>query len=246
MSERHIVLEGGYNVRDLGGYPTQDGRVTRWKVLLRSGNLDKISPTAQQILVDYGVKTIVDLRDDWEVERYPNVFAQATAVTYRHLPLIGNTLADRDAQRKEEGSGIEMHLFYARYIAECQPRIGAIISAIADSEGCALFHCYAGKDRTGIIAALILSAMGVSADVIAEDYGLSETHISHLLERRRAQAAATNLDVTRFERIYAAKPHTMLTLLTSIAEQYGDARSYLAQCGVSRSQLDRLQARFVG
>lgn len=245
MQERHLILEGGFNVRDLGGYPTEDGHQTRWKTLIRSGNLDKLSPAGQQTLIDYGVKTIIDLRDGWEVERYPNVFAQAASVTYRHLPLIGYTMADREAQKKLEGPDIEMHQFYTQYIAECQSRIGAIISAIADSDGCTVFHCYAGKDRTGIVAALILSVVGVSEDIIAEDYHISETNVTHLLERRRALALARGLDTARLDHIYAAKPQTILTLLRGITEQYGDVRHYLELCGVSQGQLERLRERFV-
>gem|GEM_PF-4286360 len=99
------------------------------------------------------MKTIIDLRDKWEVEKHPNVFSQATSLTYRHLPLIGNAFADR---RVNESPHTEMHEIYAQYVTHCQPQIGAILGAIAESDGCTLFHWHAGKDRTGIIAALVL------------------------------------------------------------------------------------------
>lgn len=246
MPERHLILEGGFNVRDLGDYPTQDGRVTQWKTLIRAGNLDKISPAAQQQLVDYGLKTIIDLRDEWEVESYPNPFIQSDHVSYVNLPLIGNALADSDAWKSEKGSYTEVHELYARYLTHCQPQIGAIIEALADSENCTLFHCHAGKDRTGIIAALVLGAVGVSNVVVAQDYALSEDQIMHLREEWREYAMEHGQDMARFERLHAAKPHTILTMLSALKEHYGDVAGYLASCGVSQSQIERLQVRFVG
>jgi protein-tyrosine phosphatase len=246
MSERHLVLEGGYNVRDLGGYQTADGRLTRWKVLLRSGNLDKLSPIAQQNLIDYGVRAIVDLRDESEVEEAPNVFERSTSVIYHHLPLIGNGLSQDKIWKAKSESYETLKDLYTIYLADCQRQIGTIVSAIADSEGCTLFHCFAGKDRTGVIAALILRTVGVSQAVIAEDYSLTEHHIKHLHEDWQKWATEQGQDRARFEEGISARAVTMMGLLETIAEEYGDAHGYLTQCGVLHGQIERLRTRFVG
>src|SRR5689334_13916500 len=75
-----LDIEGGYNIRDLGGYPTKDGRTTQPHRLIRSGNLDKMSARGQQQLIDYGVKTIIDVRDEWEAQHFPNPFVQSGRV----------------------------------------------------------------------------------------------------------------------------------------------------------------------
>jgi protein-tyrosine phosphatase len=245
MQDRHLILEGGYNVRDLGGYPTEDGRLTQWKTLLRSGNLDKLSPTAQQNLIDYGVKTIIDLRDESEVEGWPNVFERSTLVVYRHLPLIGNGLSQDEVWKAKSANYQTLKDLYAIYLQDCQRQIGTIVSAITDSEGCTLFHCYAGKDRTGIIAALILRTMGVSPDVIAEDYALTEEQIKHLHTSWLQWATENGQDMARFEEEISAKAATMMGLLETITQEYGDAQGYLARCSVSESQIERLRARYV-
>ena len=87
LQHRDLEIEGSWNVRDIGGYPTADGGTTRWGVLLRSGDLARVSPTGQQALIDYGVRTIIDLRDLNEVRSLPNVFAQSPTVAYHHLPV---------------------------------------------------------------------------------------------------------------------------------------------------------------
>jgi protein-tyrosine phosphatase len=245
MPERHLILEGGFNIRDLGDYSTEDGRLTQWKTLVRAGNLDQLSATGQQQLLDYGVKTIIDLRDEWEVESYPNPFAQNPAVRYMNLPLIGDAIAESDAWKAEKGNYSETHELYARYLAHCQVQIGTIIKAIAESSSTTVIHCHAGKDRTGIVAALVLAAVGVPSVVIAADYALSETQIEHLREQWRAYAIERGQDMDRFERIHSAKPHTMLTMLSILKERYGSITSYLAMCGVSQSQLDQLRERLV-
>ena len=245
MQDRHLILEGGYNVRDLGDYPTEDGRRTQWKTLIRAGNLDKLSPAAQQQLIDYGVKTVIDLRDESEMESEPNVFAHSSSVIYRHLPLIGDGLYKNAVWRAKLENYETLKDVYAIYLADCQPQISTIVSAIADSEGCTLFHCFAGKDRTGVIAALILRTMGVSPTVIAEDYALTEAHIKHLYPAWQKWFVDTGQDLKRFDEEVSAKATNMLGLLTSLLEQYGDAQSYLMQCGVSQNQIERLRARFV-
>src|SRR5258708_12481668 len=88
---RPLTVEGSYNGRDLGGYPTQDGRTTRPGILIRAGNLAQVTPAGAQQLLGFGAKTIIDIRDEWEAEKYPDVFAQSTAVKYANLPFIGNS-----------------------------------------------------------------------------------------------------------------------------------------------------------
>jgi protein-tyrosine phosphatase len=242
---QHIAVEGSYNVRDLGGHPTGDGRVTQSRVLIRAGNLDKVSPAAQQQLLDYGVKTVIDLRDESEIEAAPNVFAQSTAVRYLSLPLIGNVLSSNPAWQAEVNSISTLGELYGTYLEGCQLQIGAIVTAIAASEAATVYHCYAGKDRTGVVSALLLSAMGVPDSAIVEDYAHSRDQIAHLVVQWRVNAVYYGEDLKRLERDAGADPETMATTLKHLQQRYGGAIQYLHQCGVAASQLERLRTHFI-
>ncbi len=241
--DRVIQVEGGFNVRELGGYATSEGRVTNARTLLRAGCLDKLSEAGQQQLIDYGVKTIIDLRDEWEVQEFPNVFAQSTAVKYVHLPLVPSKISD--AIKPEIDQFATLHEVYGTYLDRCQPQIGAIFTTIAESESTIVFHCYAGKDRTGIVAGLLLSIAGVDDAVIAEDYAETKPHVAHLVASWREWSVKSGHDMVRFERDIGAESHTMIGMLAALRERYGGAASYLETCGVTAIQLEDLRGRLI-
>ena len=242
---RNLAVEGSYNVRDLGGYPTADGHHTRWKVLVRAGNLDKVSAAGCQYLTDYGIKTVIDLRDEWEVDDFPNVFAQVEPVRYVNLPLIGNRLSEDEVWKSEGQKLLRLEELYGNYLDHCQVQIGSIMGAISESAGGTVFHCYAGKDRTGLIAALVLGAVGVSIEDIAEDYAQTSQHITHLVADWEEYAVKNDYDMRLFERDAGAMPETMVNTCNYLTERYGGVKGYLASCGVRDSQIEALRRRFV-
>src|SRR4051794_18617227 len=129
---RNLTVEGAYNVRDMGGYPTTDGHSTRWNIFIRAGNLDKVSPDGCQYLNDYGLKTVIDLRDEWEVGKYPNVLAHAENMHYVNLPLIGNRLSQDEGWKSASEKHQHLHEHYTYYLDHCQPQIAAIFSAMVE------------------------------------------------------------------------------------------------------------------
>src|SRR5688572_4621292 len=143
--DRVLTLEGCLNIRDLGGYKTLDGKLTRWKTILRADNLDKLPDSSQQKLMKYGVKTVIDLRDPWETERFPNVFAQSKAIHYVNCPIFAS---EGMYQKLEAVSSIG--LAYMTILEQCQPQIKAALDTVMEfsSDGCTVIHCSAGKDRT--------------------------------------------------------------------------------------------------
>lgn len=240
-----LDIEGGYNIRDLGGYPIKESYSTQNHVLIRSGNLDKLSQVAQQQLIDYGMKTIIDLRDEWEIQDFPSPFAKSTTIIYRNLPLIGDKLSSNAMWKAELQSYTALHELYIKYLDYCQYQIGTIISAIAESRFTTLFYCHAGKDRTGIVAALLLGAVDVPDSAIAEDYALSESQITHLIQQWREYAVQHGQDMQQFERDVASNSETMLGTLDYLTRRYGSVTNYLYICGVSDSQLNYLRTHFV-
>lgn len=238
MERRHIPVEGGYNVRDLGGLPTASGGTTRFGSLIRAGNLDQVTEAGQQTLLTYGLKTVIDLRSSDEVRQWPDVFAASRQVSYWNLPYSPNDYAGGADYR-------HLHELYCQSLDARRENIRMIISTIAESEPGILFHCAVGKDRTGMIAALLLDLVGVPAEVIAEDYAETTRHILKQVEAWRDYLIENGEDMTYFERDYGAVAPTMLTTLDFLDRDYGGAEAYLRWCGVSAAQVARLKTLLV-
>ena len=240
-----LEIEGTYNIRDLGDYPVKGGNTTCRHILVRAGNLDQVPLSSQQQLKDYGVKTVIDLRDEWEVQQFPNVFVQSKTIKYLNLPLIGNHFSNSKGWKEETQDYDGLDELYCKYLDHCQIQIGTIISTIAESMPTIVFHCYAGKDRTGIIAALLLGSVGVPDHLIAKDYSLSNLKITHLIEQWREYALQHGQDMQRFERDVGSEVTTMLNMLGYIKHRYGSVTDYLRVCGVTDIQLLQLQTLMI-
>jgi len=247
--ERHqlhtINVTGTYNVRDLGGYRTTTGSQTKGHMMLRSGNLDKIPISSQKQLIDYGIRTVIDIRDEWEAENYPNVFVDSSQINYLNLPLIGDRLSNDVRWRSETENYVHLHELYIHYLEHCQIQIANIFTAIVQSKIATLFHCHAGKDRTGLMTALLLSAVGVANHDIAMDYSLSSQQIPHLIHEWRQYAIKHGQDMEQFDRKVASKPETMLEMLNFIQNQYDNTVTYLHSCGISNTIVEQIQERFL-
>ena len=236
-----IDVFGTYNVRDLGGYKTEDGHRTKSHTLIRAGNLDKLPEASQQQLIAYGIKTVIDIRDEWEVAHYPNAFADSPHVTYLNIPLLGDALSNDDAWQKDTADYDRLSDLYITYLEGCKRQIAAILTTIANQDMPTVFHCHAGKDRTGIIAALLLSMSGVSVEDIATDYSLSDQHIQHLITEWRQYAVANGQDMEEFARKTASRPETMVEMMDYLNRTYGSTRDYLRSCGISDVVIDTIK-----
>ena len=232
---RHIQVEGGFNIRDLGGYATADGRVTKSNRLIRAGNLHQLTPAGQDLLLQYGLKTIIDLRHESELRNEPDVFAESDSVKYLHLPYASNTF---DAAPHH----VSLSELYVESLTVVQDNIRSIISAISASEPCILYHCAIGKDRTGMISGLLLSIAGVPVEVIAEDYEETTRHITHLVEKWRQWTLDRDGDMKNFERDIASDGAIMLATLEGVEATYGGAAEYLRGCGITDVEIGRIKA----
>ena len=233
---RRLEIEGAYNVRDIGGYPTEDGRLTRPRTFLRADDLSRLPPSAQETLVDYGVRTVIDLRRSNEVEGWPDVFARSSHVTYHHINMVGDSV---EAQESEE----PLEQGYTRWLDQRQTQIRDILALLADPAARpALYHCAAGKDRTGVISALLLSLGGVSADTIAEDYALTGRYLWD-----RYLAFDPSAVVGRFENWEQFQRETcprsvMLKVLEHLDEGYGGVEAYCRTTGLTDNQITGLRS----
>ena len=235
---RRLALDLAYNVRDIGGYRTVDGRHTKWRVLYRSDSLHRLTPAAQQELLDLGLRTVIDLRYREELAGSPSVFVGSSHLHYRPIALYELDDPAIVAYRAQDLDEV-----YRMILAHSQPQFKRIIDVLTEPVALpALAHCTAGKDRTGMVIALILGAVGVPDETIVEDYALSGAYLETLLSELRVQAARDGLDMDWYERLLVTDPATMQRTLAHLRERYGDARSYLRVAGVTTQQLQQLES----
>ena len=232
---RHLPLDGLLNARDLGGYAAGGG-VTRCGVFLRSDVPAMLSEADLRFLRRYGLTSVVDLRSEAERARTPDVLTQQPWISYTAVPLYDRTAARGEAL---DGRTFSWADHYIRMVENSKDWMGAVLTALDDSSGCTLFHCATGKDRTGIIAAMLLSLCGVTAEDTAADYSLSRIYLSPFVEElcRSGRIASTD------DPFFATQPENMLRLLAYLREHYGDIPAYLSACGLSEERQKRLRER---
>lgn len=240
--ERQIALTGCYNFRDLGGYETVDGRTIRWRRIFRSDALHGLTDEDVSQLSGIGLTAVFDLRSPAEVERdgIGNLFANG--VIHRHVPFVNHVSTERPADYFE-GSLADL---YARMLQGARPCINAVFSALAESDTYpAVFHCAAGKDRTGIISGLLLSALGVPDETIVADYAITDGLMADRLEAMRAASSLDSRFGTYPAHILRAEPATMATTLSAIKQEYGTVPGFLAECDITEGQLDMLRTQLL-
>lgn len=232
------------NARDLGGHLTVDGRETQMKAFVRSDLPNCLTPDGTQALLDYGIRTVIDLRWPEELADLPNPLAQQVdKITYLHHSLFGESYASSD--EREAAAGLPDQHLYQNMLDVFQVEIAQILRAMANArDGGILFHCRMGKDRTGVIAILLLSLVGVPQQTIVDDYALTaimleEEHKRYLSQfsdpEERKAIAQDQLCLPE----YAQKTLDHLTI------KYGGVNRYLTTIGLSTSEIDLLIERLV-
>ena len=238
---RHLAWEGCYNVRDLGGYKTRDGKVTRWGAIVRTDNLARLTDAGRTSLVDYGVRSIVDLRRPDELAEYPNPFATTGVhdVVYTNISLI-------DPARPNPEGFTTLANDYKRILDDFAPAMAEIMHVIAAApEGAVLIHCMAGKDRTGMVAAILLDLADVPRETIAQDYALSAEYLRPLDEEWLESGPGEREERARHLARYIPRAEVMLEVLSHLDERYGGVEAYLLFAGVSPRDIDLLRARLL-
>lgn len=234
-SERLLVFPSLLNARDLGGYPTIDGGQTRWRSLLRSDDLAQLTPAGMRALADYGVKTVVDLRWSEEIALNPSPIAkQDTHIRYIHVSLLAST----PAQWRELSKSCEKEMWKCVVLEQARSELKEVLKVISSAPaGPLLFHCVAGKDRTGIIAALMLTLAEVKPESIASDYAESTQMLGDAYLQRYKDADPH--DVLENVRCPEEGVHNMLAYLKS----QGGIREYFKKIGLNEMEIARLRAR---
>jgi protein-tyrosine phosphatase len=238
---RRLAWEGVLNARDLGGYRTSDGRETRWGAVVRSDSLAALTPAGRDALVDYGVRAMVDLRLPDEVAERPNPFAEPDThgIGYTNVSFI-----DPAATPPEDVTTLADD--YKAMLDRFQPAVAAVMAAIADApEGGVLVHCAAGKDRTGLVSALLLGLVGVAPETIAADYALTAECLRPRDEEWLENGPGDRAEREELLMRFAPTAGVLLEVLDHLNDRYGGVEPYLRQAGVAADDLARLRARLL-
>jgi protein tyrosine/serine phosphatase len=254
---RWIELEGAVNVRDVGGLPAEQGRRTAARRLLRADNLQGLSAADVTRLVDeLGLTTVVDMRSVGEVDAEgPGPLTRVPSVALVHQSVIPeggkatDAAADGVLARRE---AVLAHYpddpvcaYYLGYLADRPDSIVGALRAVADSPGAALVHCAAGKDRTGVVIAIALSAVGVHRDAVVDDYIASGERIDAIMDRLRASPTyAADIDKMPPD-VHKPRAETMVAFLREVDERYGGVQAWLADHDYGKDEVEKLRAELL-
>jgi protein-tyrosine phosphatase len=237
---RALAFDGCVNFRDLGGYETADGSRLAWRTLFRADGLNKLSGGDRQQLIDLGLATVIDLRTIDEAEQRGRFPVDLVPVRYVDLPLTDVLPSTEEMSSWREASYVADR--YLEMVTKGGSALTRSIEALALPDALpAVFHCSAGKDRTGVLAALVLAFLGVPDETIVADYALSGAAMVRLLERLKAEYPDSVEMVEHYApSILQVMPETMVEFLATIRAQYGSYPALAEALGVTEA-MDRLR-----
>ena len=240
MKMKRWVFESGSvaNMRDLGGYAC-DGGMTKFNVVLRSDQLHGLSDEEQQWLKARGLTDIIDLRSDGECVALPNDFEGDADVTIHRV----SGTPSKDVTQFSPFDFECMGQLYLKLVDANGAQYTDMVRAIVNAKGMTIVHCMAGKDRTGIICALLLMAVGVCESDVVADYQTSGTYnkLNKTIDRYMDR-----IGPDRPQYLMRSEPENMEMLIAHLSEKHGGAQAYLKANGLTEDELQKLRARFVG
>ena len=227
---RHISADPAFNLRDLGGYATASGQTTRWRALFRADGLHRVTPDVATFVEELGLRTVIDLRTAAELEW--GTFGHS-AVQWIHLPVLRETWEGSSFDDEPDPADF-LAARYLEMLEEGAPALASALQLLASTEVLpAVFHCSAGKDRTGVLAALVLALLGVSDEDIAADYHLSEPAMDRMVEWLRVhRPEAIDHMAQQPAAFLACPPEAMLRFLDAMRDRHGSTQAYLREIGV--------------
>ncbi len=248
-----VALQGAMNLRDVGGYPITGGGRVRTGVVFRGDHLNELTDDDLDVLCEHGICTVIDLRREGEIDDRPSRLWR-TVVNHVHHGIGGDaSLYDDWMDRLVEGDIATdpvgaMTEDYRWMVTERAEVFGRIVTDVAEADHHpVLYHCTAGKDRTGITTALILTVCGVDRDTILDDYELTNRYRA---ERRVAQLRpeleGQGVDVDRVAPYFGAPRPVLAATLDHLDADHGGVEAWLTgPAGVSPASLDHLRAALV-
>ncbi|MCZ6570077.1 MAG: tyrosine-protein phosphatase [Deltaproteobacteria bacterium] len=239
---RLVELEGCLNFRDLGGYRTQGGRRVRWGQLYRSDALHHMSVRdVQHVRDELGVRAVIDLRSSAEVTLDGMGPLATPPIDYHHIPLFDGGRGDIEPEEIPLDLGHQYFLL----LGAARGAIRCVLEILADATEPALFHCAAGKDRTGLISAVVLGLLEVEETHIIEDYVFTSRNIERIIERLRQTPSYKAVFDRLPPQTLHAEPNTMASFLGRVRKAHGSLREFALGLGLASETVTLLEERLL-
>lgn len=235
MEYVRLPLEGGANARDFGGYPTEDNKVTKFHVFVRSSRLTDLTDKDNEFLKEYGITDIIDLRGKSLIQSnfVSDDNINREYFNFHYIPLstnkIENYIKENEYVDEEE---FNFGIGYT-YLLDNKTKVKQIFDVFVDAKGGVLFHCTAGKDRTGVVSALILGLCGVDIKDIIANYEVTNTYIS-------------NSDfIDKYpSNVKKSSPEFIKTFVENLLKKYSSFENYILSCNVSKENIQKIKNKF--
>lgn len=229
MSRRRIILNGTDNTRDLGGYPLEKDGITKYEVFLRSAVPQGLSEEDVELLLGKNIKTIIDLRTEEEVKRAPCFFEGKDGFDYHNFSVLGN---------KDMRKGAAAIPSAYMEIAESKV-MQNVFKTMAKMQGGCLYHCTAGKDRTGVVSSILLMLAGVRDIDIVADYVMTFPYLERILK----MIPKDDPDFPAY--VIRSDPEYMQNFLKDFHEKYQTAKNYLLEIGLEENEIAAIKNKIV-
>lgn len=233
-------LTGAHNVRDLGVYKNSDGLKLKEHQFLRGDSLNALTKEDQKRLREYGVKAVIDLRSRQEKETAPCVWEGSREVDYYSIPLLDGM----NSNSFESSFFMSMSQLYIKLLEDNREEFTQALKIMSSyRDECVIFNCTAGKDRTGVTAMLLLVLAGVEQDVIAADYGASESNMKETFQQQLGLLKERGIDVPDY--VFQSDSKEMLLTLEYLTKEYGSPESYIKTLNLEAEEIQVLKQKLL-
>jgi len=241
--DRRIALDHVHNFRDLGGYPTASGRVTKWNTLFRADGLYRLR-SAEDIarVQQLQLRSVIDLRTQREQDEQGIFPTEEISVAFHHLSIVDVTWSD--SETPDISDPVEFLVWGYRDMLEIgSSRFAEAMRVLANAQSLpAVFHCAAGKDRTGVLAALLLASLGVNDELICADYGLTRDAMQRWAAWSKQHQPELAQRIATIPPVFlAADPEAMAIILGELHDKFGSVANFVREIGVDSETIDSLQ-----
>lgn len=238
--DNHLIkLDGAYNVRELGGYETIDGRRTRKGVFVRSDGTGNLSLKDIEILKGMGLKLVIDLRSKDELNMYPSKLENIESIEYKNVVMFDGI----HSSMLKGAFPSSMGKMYVSLLNSCKDKYAYIFKKFANIDGLTLFNCTAGKDRTGVLAMLLLNLVDVSDETIIDDYAISEHNMKVADKKQKQTIKLRGIKVPNY--IFQSNPKNMEYTLDYFKSHYRNSQNYLLKCGLTLKEIETIKNHFL-
>ncbi len=252
VAERLVPFDGTFNFRDLGGYRTKNGSRVKWGRVYRADNLSNLTDRDHELLKRMHISVVCDFRSPPEREKSPNKLPRNLTVHSLHLPMTLGTMDAVEAMERFKNKDIDwltpgyMQDGYLKNLEHSADKWAVVFKRLVNDTEPLVFHCSAGKDRTGICAALILLALGVPRETVIYDHSLSNEYLKAFLPEVNSYFESLGLDPRRLTPYLTAPREAMQAVLDHIQTRYGSIETYLLQkAGIREEQILALREKFL-